>query len=802
MRKFTTFCMIALMAIFWSFQANAESQQRVLLEFFTGTSCPYCGQNGKPAMEDAVNKYDGQVIGVELHVGSGDPFNTQDALQVAGAFGVSGIPTGLISRNPFNTEQGMQFLMPPSAWDQTCGIILDNQEHVVDVELFYSINESTRELTATIEAEFLQDINETGELRFNVYVVEDNLIYNQAGAGNNYNHQNVLRDMIGGPWGTEGKIPSSVSAGDVYSHTYNYTIDDSWKLDDLRFIGLVQEFGLSGQNIRADYIQVLNCVHGEERTISSELTSSGSHISAQNAGEAFQKTFTLKNVAGERISFAIETELSERTPADWTTEVVKGVSQEDDKSEKSQEEYVTLDAEATRDITLKLIPGETLGAGDVKMTIYNRYDPGGQSSGGKITVVSKGIEYCQVLAAQDNDANSLSSQLSQTEANFVDLPKADFLETYSNLTNLQTFAWTLGARGSFSNEEARALRNLIHQDKNILISGALSFPSLSNATPNVLEDLGVEFVSDCFQGAGDGEIRLAGYDGDPITDGFQEEATLKHYLTQAIEITDPDIASPILKHQYVDTVVAARTKLESSKVVLLGINPHIFENTPATEEIVVKSFEWMGDYMPQIACEEEIVFETTDIGTSSEKVFEIENNGERDLEITQLEVEYSYQHIFSIVDADFPMTIPSGEPGEVTVRFAPADEIEYNSYMTIYSNAENNPELNVNLSGEGEEGVGVGDYAKNSKSLDIKIAPNPVTDNAKVELILSEAISSTIKVDLIDVSGKLIRNIANETFSVGESALDFDAGDLSSGKYYIIASSGDKSTVVPLVIER
>ena len=81
--------------------------------------------------------------------------------------------------------------------------------------------------------------------------------------------------------------------------------------------------------------------------------------------------------------------------------------------------------------------------------------------------------------------------------------------------------------------------------------------------------------------------------------------------------------------------------------------------------------------------------------------------------------------------------------------------------------------------------------AKNNDSGKYNIYPNPVAVNANVRLILTE--SSNIKLDLIDLNGKMvIADIADETFEPGVKEIQFNVSELRPATYLLRVQNGDK----------
>ncbi|MCB9234831.1 MAG: PKD domain-containing protein [Bacteroidia bacterium] len=83
---------------------------------------------------------------------------------------------------------------------------------------------------------------------------------------------------------------------------------------------------------------------------------------------------------------------------------------------------------------------------------------------------------------------------------------------------------------------------------------------------------------------------------------------------------------------------------------------------------------------------------------------------------------------------------------------------------------------------------------------EIQVYPNPFTGAFKVNLNLDQA--DEVKADLFDLSGKSIRNIFAGTLPGGRSKLDFEAGDLTPGVYFLRISAGGKTSVVKVLKSR
>lgn len=247
--------------------------KRVLVEESTGTWCASCGF-GSVYFEHLESKYP-NTIPVAVHTGPGG----QDPMAI---FSVelymipyfSGSPTFLFDRKDFPSNPNSKPAISASnpSWEfglDTLDKYMDmiyNQSPLATVGLTQSYNAITRELTVTVNSNFIQ--NATGEFRLNCFILEDSVTggseYNQANSNFSgwtsgpayladlisapnpivgYNHNHVLRATLGNPEGATASIPTTVTAGSSYSKTFTYTIPAGFDESQISLVGLVQRYG-------------------------------------------------------------------------------------------------------------------------------------------------------------------------------------------------------------------------------------------------------------------------------------------------------------------------------------------------------------------------------------------------------------------------------------------------------------------------------------------------------------------------------------------------------------------------------
>ena len=225
------------------------SIQNAVVEEFTGTWCPYC-TDGAARMEQLLAS-NTNVIATAIHAGNGDPMEIADGLSIASFYNPN-FPEALINRvgGPVSRTSWASVANQETAGASAVAVSMDS--------LTYDPN--TREINVKVNANFTGV--ESGDLRFNVFVTEDNVTggtaYNQANADNNtpghqyqgagnpivgFVHDHVLRAALGGPWGVENSLPSSVGFGTSASYWFSYTVPAGFDASQLHLVAVVQKYG-------------------------------------------------------------------------------------------------------------------------------------------------------------------------------------------------------------------------------------------------------------------------------------------------------------------------------------------------------------------------------------------------------------------------------------------------------------------------------------------------------------------------------------------------------------------------------
>ena len=80
----------------------------------------------------------------------------------------------------------------------------------------------------------------------------------------------------------------------------------------------------------------------------------------------------------------------------------------------------------------------------------------------------------------------------------------------------------------------------------------------------------------------------------------------------------------------------------------------------------------------------------------------------------------------------------------------------------------------------------------------MSIAPNPVKQSAQIKVFFPKQSAAAI-VDVLDMSGKVIKTIWQGSVMAGERIVHFDAGDIAGGAYWCRVRTGSMVRAVKWV---
>ncbi|MCA1750354.1 MAG: T9SS type A sorting domain-containing protein [Cryomorphaceae bacterium] len=214
------------------FAAFGQSQRLVLLEHFTGASCPPCA-TFNPAVNTLLEGNPDKIIGLKYQLAppGTDPMyshNPAHSGSRAGYYNVTGIPNSVLDGNFYNDH--------PANW----GINQVNARYDVpspyDIEISYEVSLTT--VTATVSVTASQDFTDNN-LRLHTVVVEQDISFATApGTNGETTFKNVMKQMLPNQNGTT--LPSTWTEGQTETFDLSWDHANVYDFNELAVIAFVQ----------------------------------------------------------------------------------------------------------------------------------------------------------------------------------------------------------------------------------------------------------------------------------------------------------------------------------------------------------------------------------------------------------------------------------------------------------------------------------------------------------------------------------------------------------------------------------
>lgn len=233
------------------------SRQMRLVEQFTSTGCTYCPQGS--ANVQALCDLRGDIAWVSIHenMGNQDPFRTSQTDSITNLQGIDGFPEGTFDRTVGIENNNHAYAVLTALSPSTMSSFLD---HIAEIPSWATVNinstfdEASREAVITIDGELVptyEDMMGT-DSKLTVYITEDGLVAPQVSGGNDYVHNNVLRQALVSVKGVDLK-----KNGNTYKNEFTVTIPAEWNADNLNIVafvsrplGLVTDMAVTNANKR------------------------------------------------------------------------------------------------------------------------------------------------------------------------------------------------------------------------------------------------------------------------------------------------------------------------------------------------------------------------------------------------------------------------------------------------------------------------------------------------------------------------------------------------------------------------
>jgi len=191
-------------------------------------------------------------------------------------------------------------------------------------------------------------------------------------------------------------------------------------------------------------------------------------------------------------------------------------------------------------------------------------------------------------------------------------------------------------------------------------------------------------------------------------------------------------------------------------------------------------------------------------GTTRDRDVTVRNTGNMPLQITGTTLSGGNASDFEVTTggtSGSPITVQPGATHRIVVRFSPGAPGERSSFLLVTSNAGATAST-VELLGRGAANTSVEtDVVSETGSLGLRLmGANPIATSSNIE-VSARGGSDAVVVTVVDATGRTIATLYNG--SVAESTnVAFDASQLTSGMYSVVATSGSERAVLTVVVAR
>lgn len=229
-----------------TFTLNTAPVRKVLVEDYTGHTCPNCPR-AAAELTNIIASYPDQVIGVGIHYSTtfaapqpglgGDPnaFTTDFRTSAGTTWGDffmagAGLPIGTINRMSY-TVTATTHRKPDFLWSSLVSQQLAKPV-AADIQIKSEFNSVDSNVCITVNTKFLRDT--TGTFKLVVIMTQDSIVDWQYDAQaspsvfvQNYIHRHVMRDNISSEWG-DNLVSGSITSGYARNTKYKYKIKASY----------------------------------------------------------------------------------------------------------------------------------------------------------------------------------------------------------------------------------------------------------------------------------------------------------------------------------------------------------------------------------------------------------------------------------------------------------------------------------------------------------------------------------------------------------------------------------------------
>ncbi len=807
MKRLLLFLMVLILAS----NLGQTAEKRILLEQYTGAWCGWC-VDGTLMLDSLIKKYPNQIIGVRQHTGDG--MATEQSQDLFSAFGSdAGVPTATINRLDFTGKVPSgenPFLTNRSIWFSLVKTIL-TETPASDVLCSWYYDESTKLIKGLVTSSLLKELPYQQAL--NIFITENNVTgtgelfdqknyysglqgsekhpyYKKPSVIVGYQHNKVARYQIGGLWGEKLNIKKPGHTGETYQWSFCVEVPKSpvgnpVNINNVELIGvsLIDEPNLS---------DILNCVKGvKESPKTTFLYSTNGYTHFINDKVTIK--MKIDNFTEIDNDYDITIEYLGYGAKNWLVNVEKSAFAINAGKSAEFNVDVTPKGEGMRKFRVVLK--------DKDNKMFNSFC--------EITVYNTNSEKIIVTDQKSSSTSSNLDELVLANYNdFISFSDYQYNELIDSFPQSKLVVFDFSDKTALSNSSPEQFNSITNNGKKLFVIGN-GIAALTKSNPKLLtfwSSMGFRFNEQYtkFDDLVNETMSISGYNGDPISD-----ATKYTLVTPAIHknfstfgIIDYDKARPVYSiTQDPNSIITFRTLMNNQRALISAFNFFNIKDEEQRMDFINKSINWLmnGGVEEQAhltVSAKDLNFKLVELGKSDTMDIVFKNIGTKSLQLSSQNVVSETSEFFAVQTMGYKSLL-AGDSVIYQIRFTPNTKVQAKGYFYLKTNDAYRDSIAVTLTGKGRTSVEDDLQIQSS----IKTSPNPVTNSATITVLFENNIQN-VSLNLIDIEGRLIKNITKGDFLKGSYTYDLTTVGISSGSYFIQITNDISTLCQPIIIDK
>ena len=563
----------------------AQIERNPLIEFCTGTWCPWC-PCGDYTIENLLVSYP-NLIPLAYHGGSSfDPYKNFPGYQIISLLGMTGYPTAVVDRA---TGAPTDY----TTWTSKVNSRI-NIPATVSIDLERSYNPTTGHLDATIDMTALENL--TGQYYYNIVLTEDSLIYTQQ---NNeacvpgsplvdYVHYWVVRAMINGASGESVNSGSTWNTGETITKTASYDIPLTYNPDKCNLIVFVYK-----QNSPMYSAQVQQA--GQWTLIAPDylatiFSSSPDQIIANNGTADFSVMVYNQGLLDD--SYYIDVTMT--APNGWTGEFTTP----NGTFPFGTQDLVAVPAGDSLSVDLSVSANYINGSGEATIKFTSMNDPNIFVEKTFSIVTITGVAGLIIDASGEGYADILLNGVEQEFEYPLGIVTREALYPGIDLTNFTLICWSTGnAYPVFTEDEVDALMPFLDNGGRLLINGQNIGEDIFG--PSGQSQFAQDFYHDYLHSSYVDDSGLTfffrGIDGDPISQSHLYSVVLSDIYTRSPDQFIPYDASAasLFTFSNYSQYNSIRADDGVNRVVYFGFGLEQVTQDTTRDTLITRAINWL-----------------------------------------------------------------------------------------------------------------------------------------------------------------------------------------------------------------